>query len=272
MLADHAFNKDGSFRYAENVDLGFRGDTILVNGAVAPRMAVQRRIYRLRFLNASNARTYDLRLGNGRQMLQIASDGGLLERPVARSAFPLHPAERIEVLIDFRSFRPGSQIVLQNTSGEATTKQVMRFDVVDGGGSEEARMPRGRMRTLEKLPEPNASAALGPLAASRPRASSGRSPTAASTPRASTSRRGWGRRSCGSGTTRPTACTRCTCTGCCSGSSSAPRASSTRASARWKDTIGVLPNETVTVQPWFTPVHRAATCSTATRSSTATRR
>ena len=83
VLADHAFNKDGSFRYAENVDLGFRGDTLLVNGAVSPRMAVKRRIYRLRFLNASNARSYDLKLGKGRQMLQIASDGGLLESPSA---------------------------------------------------------------------------------------------------------------------------------------------------------------------------------------------
>ena len=46
LLADHAFNKDGSFRYAENVDLGFRGDTILANGAVSPRLAVERRIYR----------------------------------------------------------------------------------------------------------------------------------------------------------------------------------------------------------------------------------
>ena len=55
-------------------------------------MAVQRRIYRLRFLNASNARSYDIKLGNGRQMLQIASDGGLLESAVARSSFPLHPA------------------------------------------------------------------------------------------------------------------------------------------------------------------------------------
>jgi spore coat protein A len=157
VLADHAFNKDGSFRYAENVDLGFRGDTMLVNGAVSPRMAVQRRIYRLRFLNASNARSYELRLGNARQMLQIASDGGLLESPVARTSFPLHPAERIEVLIDFRAFKPGSEIVVQNVASDAgTTKSVMRFDVVDGGGAEEARMPRGRMRTLEKLPEPNA--------------------------------------------------------------------------------------------------------------------
>jgi len=158
VLADHAFNKDGSFRYEENLDLGFRGDTILVNGAVAPRMRVERRIYRLRFLNASNARSYDLRLGNGRTMVQIASDGGLLERPLERTGFPLHPAERIEVLVDFRKFRPGSEVVLHNLLGDpATTRSVMRFDVVRGGGSEDARIPAGRMRTLERLPDPIAS-------------------------------------------------------------------------------------------------------------------
>jgi FtsP/CotA-like multicopper oxidase with cupredoxin domain len=120
-------------------------------------MAVQRRLYRLRFLNASNARSYDLRLGNGRTMLQIASDGGLLESPVARSEFPLHPAERIEVLLDFRAFKPGSEIVLTNSDGESPgTRAVMRFDVVGGGGVEEFRLPRGRMRTLETLPAPNA--------------------------------------------------------------------------------------------------------------------
>jgi spore coat protein A len=157
ILADHAFNKDGSFRYAENVDVGFRGDTILVNGAVTPRMRVERRIYRLRFLNASNARSYELKLGNGRELVQIASDGGLLEFPVKRTTVPLHPAERIELLVDFRQFTPGSEIVLHNTIGEQTTKAVMRFDVVRGGGSEDARIPKGRMRTLEKLPAPIAS-------------------------------------------------------------------------------------------------------------------
>jgi spore coat protein A len=160
VLADHAFNKDGSFRYAENVDLGFRGDTILVNGAVTPRMRVERRIYRLRFLNASNARSYALRLGQGRKVVQIASDGGLLERPVARTSVPLHPAERIELLVDFRQFRPGSEIVLHNDLSDPdapSTRAVMRFDVVRGGGDEEARIPRGRMRTLQELPKPNAS-------------------------------------------------------------------------------------------------------------------
>ena len=221
VLADHAFNRDGSFRYAENVDLGFRGDTILVNGAVAPRMRVERRIYRLRFLNASNARSYDLRLGQGRTMLQIASDGGLLERAVPRSGFPLHPAERIEVLVDFRGFRPGSEIVLSNAAGETSTKNVMRFDVVGGGGSEEARIPTRPDADARAAARAQREPPLGPLARDRDgRAVADRQPRL---------RPGADRRaaaaghdaSCGSGTTRPTACTRCTCTACSSASSSA---------------------------------------------------
>ena len=138
VLADHAFNKDGSFRYAENVDLGFRGDTLLVNGAVSPRMAVQRRKYRLRFLNASNARSYTLRLGNGRAMMQIAGDGGLLARPVPRAGIPMHPAERVDIVIDFSDYGPGEQLVLYNTDGRwRHTGPIMRFDIEGGRVTEE---------------------------------------------------------------------------------------------------------------------------------------
>jgi spore coat protein A, manganese oxidase len=151
MIADHAFNKDGSFRYAENVDVGFRGDTLVVNGAVSPRMRVERRKYRLRFVNASNGRTYTLRLGRGRAMTQIAGDGGLLERPVRRTAIPLHPGERADIVIDFRDYRPGTELVLQNADGAGGTVAIMRFDVVRGGGREEARVPR-RLRPREPLP------------------------------------------------------------------------------------------------------------------------
>ena len=129
VIADHAFNKDGSFRYEENVDLGFRGDTILVNGAVSPRMTVERRKYRFRFLNASNARSYALRLGNGRPMLQIAGDGGLLSKPVTRKRIPFHPAERIDLVLDFSAYGPGEQLVLSNGDGLGGTVPIMRFDV-----------------------------------------------------------------------------------------------------------------------------------------------
>ena len=160
VLADHAFNRDGSFRYAENVDLGFRGDTILVNGAVSPRMAVERRIYRLRFLNASNARSYDLKLGNGRTMLQIASDGGLLERPVSRStiAHPPGRAHRASWSTSAASGR-GSEIVLQNARrrvGRHEERHALRRRPA-AAAARSSRIPRGRMRTLEKLPAPNAS-------------------------------------------------------------------------------------------------------------------
>ncbi|HET6548656.1 MAG TPA: multicopper oxidase domain-containing protein, partial [Solirubrobacter sp.] len=122
MIQDRSFNADGSFRYRLDLDRGFRGDTILVNGAVAPRMRVERRLYRLRFLNASNARAYALALGDNRPLTQIASDAGLLPKPVERTSLPLEPAERADVVVDFRDFGIGSKVILHNTIGEATTQ------------------------------------------------------------------------------------------------------------------------------------------------------
>jgi spore coat protein A len=155
VIADHAFNRDGSFRYVENVDLGFRGDTILVNGAVSPRMRVERRKYRFRLLNGSNSRTYELRLGRGRRMTQIAGDGGLLARPVKRTRVPLHPAERVDLVIDFRDYAPGTELVLRNLDGEGSTVAVMRFDVSGRRVSEDFRVPR-RLRSPERLPASSA--------------------------------------------------------------------------------------------------------------------
>jgi spore coat protein A, manganese oxidase len=155
VIADHAFNRDGSFRYAENIDLGFRGDTILVNGAVSPRMRVERRKYRLRLLNASNSRSFSLRLGRGRKMTQIAGDGGLLARPVNRRRVPFHPAERIDFVIDFRDYAPGTELVLHDEDGRGGAVAILRFDVERGGGSEDFRVPR-QLRAPEALPAPNA--------------------------------------------------------------------------------------------------------------------
>ena len=107
MIADHAFNRDGSFRYGENIDLGFRGDTILVNGAVSPRMRVERRLYRLRFLNGSNARTYRLRLGRGRVMTQIGERRRAARRPAPPASHAALPAERVDLVIDFRDYAAG---------------------------------------------------------------------------------------------------------------------------------------------------------------------
>lgn len=153
MIQDKSFNQDGSLRYARDVNTGFLGDTILVNGAVAPRLAVARRRYRLRLLNASNARQYELALSDGSAMTQIASDGGLLPRPLRRTNITIGPAERIDVVVDFAEARAGAEIVLRNMIGGGARGVVMRFDVARRRSSEDFRVPR-RLRPLERIPAP----------------------------------------------------------------------------------------------------------------------
>jgi spore coat protein A, manganese oxidase len=249
VIADHAFNRDGSFRYVEAIDEGFRGDTILVNGAVSPRMRVKRRKYRLRFLNASNSRSYALRLGRGRLMTQIAGDGGLLERPVRRQRIPLHPAERVDLVIDFRDYGPGTQLVLYNEDGQGGTVAVMRFDVVRGGGREDFRVPR-RLRERESLPRPAADRTWELSLGLRAWQINGREFDHARVdvqPRLGTTER-W------------TFVNRSNRVHPMHIHGFLFRVLS-RSSGRvhpgdrlgWKDTVGVLPNETVTVQAWFAP-------------------
>jgi spore coat protein A, manganese oxidase len=152
VIQDRAFNADGSLRYTENIDEGFLGDTIVVNGSVSPRFAVKRALYRLRFLNASNAREYRLELSNGDPMIQVAGDGGLLEAPVSRTAVPLAPAERVDVVVDFRRLRAGAQVQLRNGLGSGGTAAVMRFDVT-GRTADSGRVP-SRLRPREEIPAP----------------------------------------------------------------------------------------------------------------------
>jgi spore coat protein A, manganese oxidase len=152
VIQDRAFNDDGTLRYTENLDEGFVGDTIVVNGNVSPRFAVKRALYRLRFLNASNARDYALRLSNGNPLIQIASDGGLLEAPVSRTTLPLAPAERVDVLVDFRRVRAGTQVRLTNGLGSGNTAEVLRFDVSSLSASS-GRVPSA-LRPREAIPAP----------------------------------------------------------------------------------------------------------------------
>lgn len=152
MIQDRAFNEDGSLRYTEDLDAGFMGDTIDVNGVVSPRFAVKRALYRLRFLNASNARAYELQLSGGRQMVQIGAEGGLLQAPVTRASIPIAPAERADVIVDFRKERAGTQVELTNTLGSGGTAAVMRFDVT-GAGADSGRIP-SQLRPREAIPDP----------------------------------------------------------------------------------------------------------------------
>jgi spore coat protein A len=128
VIQDRTFSADGSLVYTAD-HMGEMGDTLLANGVAYPFHEVETRKVRFRFLNASNARTYELALSNGQSFIQIGTDGGLLPAPVTRRSISLASAERADVVIDFSNVEVGTRIVLQNRLGSGRTAQVMRFDV-----------------------------------------------------------------------------------------------------------------------------------------------
>lgn len=110
ILQDKVF-EDGRLIYPDHpmtMMRGLRGDVVLVNGTVRPVTRVPASLVRLRFVNASNARVYDLWFADKRSFHRIASDAGLLERPVEESSLHLAPGERAEILVDFSDGRATS--------------------------------------------------------------------------------------------------------------------------------------------------------------------
>ena len=102
-MQDRSISADGSLIYRPSplsVAYGSRGDTIIVNGAIAPVARVPRGLIRLRILDAANARNFYLRFNDGREFHVIASDRGFLAAPVAATALRITPGERFEILID----------------------------------------------------------------------------------------------------------------------------------------------------------------------------
>ena len=122
----------------------FFGDHILVNGEAWPFLNVEPRKYRLRLLNGSDSRFYDLfinagtGMGNGPKIVQIGTDGGLLDRPVTLDRLLLAPGERADVIVDFSGFE-GNQLVMRNnargpfpkgeTADPNTVGQIVQFRV-----------------------------------------------------------------------------------------------------------------------------------------------
>jgi blue copper oxidase len=108
IIQDRRFTADGQFFDRMNiiaVTNGYVGDTALVNGALYPTARTARGWLRLRILNGSNARSYNLSVSDARSLFVVASDGGLLESPVELKQLLLHAGERFEVLVDGRDGR-----------------------------------------------------------------------------------------------------------------------------------------------------------------------
>lgn len=143
------------------------GDFILVNGKAWPYLEVEPRKYRLRLLNGSDSRFYDLFLP-GVQFYQIGSDGGLLAEPIQRNRLLIGPGERLDVIVDFSDPEYlGRTLILKNnarspfpfgtTPNPQTSGQIMAFKVVlemDAEEMDESVIPSSLRQDVFEVAEP----------------------------------------------------------------------------------------------------------------------
>ena len=117
------------------------GDTMLANGVAYPEVTLEARRYRLRILNACQARFLNLQLyvddgspdsvtldpssiptnAKGPDFFVLGTEGGFLSRPVVVPTNPISlggglvtaPAERWDVIVDFKGYA-GQKVILYN--------------------------------------------------------------------------------------------------------------------------------------------------------------
>jgi FtsP/CotA-like multicopper oxidase with cupredoxin domain len=142
ILADKAFYTDGELEFPrEGANIknaywnpGDDADTNLVNGKVWPNLNVKRQQYRFRTLAASNGRQFNITFDNAGTTVPftlIGSDGGYLPQPQVVTSVKLATTERVDILVDFSKFAPGTKIIMRDADGDPpeTLGVLMQFTV-----------------------------------------------------------------------------------------------------------------------------------------------
>ncbi len=156
LLCDRFLRKDGQIEYPVSGDPKapwvpeVYSNCMLANGRLFPYVDVEPRKYRLRIMNGSNGRFFRLSIGKGLELHVIGSDQGLLTAPVTAKAFILAPAERSDVIVDFRA-HAGEKLILQSESFE-----ILQFRVADKATSEDTSALPAALRNIERIPESKA--------------------------------------------------------------------------------------------------------------------
>lgn len=100
-LMDQVFDSTGTQLPYNFLDHNGRlGDVFTINGVAQPFYEVERRKYRLRFLNASNARIYHLKLSHG-GFIQLGQDTWEFPNAQGTKEFTLAMAQRVDTVVDF---------------------------------------------------------------------------------------------------------------------------------------------------------------------------
>jgi blue copper oxidase len=103
IIRDVTIDRNGSISYKPSSG-GFNGQAPMVNGILNAYLGVDKAVYRFRILNGANSRIFGLALSNGASVKLIGNDGGLLPSSSLQTRMDIAPAERLDILIDFRNF------------------------------------------------------------------------------------------------------------------------------------------------------------------------
>ncbi|MGB5344039.1 MAG: multicopper oxidase domain-containing protein [Thermoanaerobaculia bacterium] len=156
ILPDPPFIGGGPTGLAE-----FFGDHMVVNGMIWPKMDVEPRNYRLRFLNGcdsrflavqffevpANAQDFSTVLSDPLDFTVIGSDQGLAFSPTTVDTLLMETGSRYDVIFDFKTVTPGNRVIMKNIGGDepfggdlvtddpdlqvfGETDRIMAFDVV----------------------------------------------------------------------------------------------------------------------------------------------
>jgi len=155
VLMDRDLRPDGQLSYPVSADPDRPwvpeafGEAHLVNGKLFPYLDVEPRKYRFRILNGANGRFYWLSISEGAEMVQIGSDQGLLQAPVAVKHLHLAPGERADLIVDFAPHR-GQQLTLQSEALE-----LVQFRVAATPTPDPSLLP-ATLRPVPRIPESRA--------------------------------------------------------------------------------------------------------------------
>lgn len=90
------------------------GDTMLTNGVMNAQVSAPAQFIRLRLLNIESERVLNLGFSDGRKFYVIATDGGLVDKPISVKKLLMVPGERYEILLDLSNDKVGSLIKLRS--------------------------------------------------------------------------------------------------------------------------------------------------------------
>ncbi|MRH88997.1 multicopper oxidase domain-containing protein [Nocardia sp. SYP-A9097] len=106
VIQDRRFTADGALDESDLGDIGLLGNVIITNGIAGAHLDVRTRRVRLRILNGSSGRLYNLAFSDNREFRLIATDGGLLAAPVPLRHMQISPGERVELVVEFSGGDP----------------------------------------------------------------------------------------------------------------------------------------------------------------------